>query len=516
IGLTPFGAKPLTFSIQNRKLSLAEFPDGSSPVDSFHGITISDWTALKNPKINSKTVSFLQGNERTLSVDISSDVKKIVFGCDFNIYCTDVKGNKVWTALGQSAANSVNISDNNKVVMAGMGDGTLRWYNMTDGSLLFSLFIHPDNKRWVLWTPKGYFDCAQGADDLIGWHVNQGPDKEAMYYPASQFFEKFYTPNLGSRILSGEEITGSDVNMASFKLPPLVKITSPNSNVRGFKPVSSMIQSELGTIDITVDVTDQGGGVDEILLYNNGKLVKTTNKGFKTDEKRGSKTTKTFTINLLSGENRISATAFNIQRTEAIADELKINFEGVHVVKSNLWLFVIGINQYKNAKYNLNFAVADAQGFKNQFELGGSGIFKEIKTVFLTNGEATKLRILQEMGTIKSQAGQDDVFVFYYAGHGVMSEDKVPQFYLIPFDVTQLYGNELGLQKNGISANELKTFSTEIKPQKQLFILDACQSGGMTGMLASRGAAEEKAVNQLARSTGTYWLAASGSEQFAG
>ena len=48
-----------------------------------------------------------------------------------------------------------------------------------------------------------------------------------------------------------------------------------------------------------------------------------------------------------------------------------------------------------------------------------------------------------------------------------------------------------------------------------MFVFDACQSGGMTDFLASRGAAEEKAIAQLARSTGTYWLTASGSEQFA-
>jgi hypothetical protein len=381
---------------------------------------------------------------------------------------------------------------------------------------LFSLFLHPDNKRWVLWSPKGYFDCSQGADELIGWHVNQGADKEALYFPASKFFEKFYTPNLGSRLLAGEEITGSDVKMASLQLPPLVKITSPNSNVRGFKPINSMIQSELGTIDIAVDVTDQGGGIDEILLYNNGKLVQTTEKGFRAGENRGFKTTKIFTINLTSGENRILVTAFNAQRTEAIADELRINFMGIQTEKSNLWLFVIGINQYKNSKYNLNFAVADARGFKQQIEQGGTGIFNTIKTTFLTNEEATKPRILKEINNVKAQAKQEDVFIFYYAGHGVMSGEQVPQFYLIPHDVVKLYGNDQSLKTNAISASELKMISAEIKSQKQLFILDACQSGGATGMLAARGAAEEKAVNQLARSTGTYWLAASGSEQFAG
>ena len=33
--------------------------------------------------------------------------------------------------------------------------------------------------------------------------------------------------------------------------------------------------------------------------------------------------------------------------------------------------------------------------------------------------------------------------------------------------------------------------------------------------MAARGAAEEKAIAQLARSTGTHWLTAAGSEQFA-
>ncbi|MBK7939124.1 MAG: hypothetical protein IPJ82_19510 [Lewinellaceae bacterium] len=47
-------------------------------------------------------------------------------------------------------------------------------------------------------------------------------------------------------------------------------------------------------------------------------------------------------------------------------------------------------------------------------------------------------------------------------------------------------------------------------------MLDACQSAGALNDAASRGAAEEKAIAQLARSTGTHWLTASGSEQFAG
>jgi uncharacterized caspase-like protein len=87
---------------------------------------------------------------------------------------------------------------------------------------------------------------------------------------------------------------------------------------------------------------------------------------------------------------------------------------------------------------------------------------------------------------------------------------------LVPYDVTQLYGNDGALAQKGFSAAALQQMSKEIKAQKQLFILDACQSAGALEVVAgARGAAEEKAIAQLARATGTQWLTASGSEQFA-
>jgi uncharacterized caspase-like protein len=78
-----------------------------------------------------------------------------------------------------------------------------------------------------------------------------------------------------------------------------------------------------------------------------------------------------------------------------------------------------------------------------------------------------------------------------------------------------MYEADEMLKEKGISAKEISEFARQIKAQKQLFVLDACQSGGAMQSLAMRGAAEEKAIAQLARSTGTYFIAASGTEQFA-
>jgi len=105
---------------------------------------------------------------------------------------------------------------------------------------LLTLYAHPDGKRWMLYTPDGYFDCSPGAEDFAGWHVNQGADNAAKFYPLSQFYDKFYTPNLGARVLAGEKIT-SDVDMNNFKLPPLVEISSPTTDgdLRGFTHINN-------------------------------------------------------------------------------------------------------------------------------------------------------------------------------------------------------------------------------------------------------------------------------------
>ena len=65
---------------------------------------------------------------------------------------------------------------------------------MADGTLLLSLFPHEDKTRWVLWTPDGKYASSPGADDLIGWRVNNGPDAAANFFPASQFADEYNNP----------------------------------------------------------------------------------------------------------------------------------------------------------------------------------------------------------------------------------------------------------------------------------------------------------------------------------
>ena len=201
-----------------------------------------------------------------------------------------------------------------------------------------------------------------------------------------------------------------------------------------------------------------------------------------------------------------------------IAYQKTISFIKIEAIRATLYVLTIGINKYKKSNYDLNYAQADADAFAYAINKGSKDIFDKVEITDIRNSEATHEGILNAIKQIQTKAKQSDVFIFYYAGHGSMNvaeEGDKSSFFLALRDVTNLYSTGV-LKTKGISAEQLKNFSKDIAAQKQMFVLDACQSGGAVDLIASRGAVEEKAMAILARSTGTYWLTASGSEQLAG
>jgi hypothetical protein len=126
------------------------------------------------------------------------------------------------------------------LVVAAIDDGTIRWWRARDGQELLALFVHPDGKRWILWTPQGYYDASVGADELIGWHINHGYDKAPDFYPVSRFRDRFYRPDVIARVLDTLDVdaavgqadatagrmTPKAVPVTAI-LPPVVTIAEP-------------------------------------------------------------------------------------------------------------------------------------------------------------------------------------------------------------------------------------------------------------------------------------------------
>ena len=79
-------------------------------------------------------------------------------------------------------------------------------------------------------------------------------------------------------------------------------------------------------------------------------------------------------------------------------------------------------------------------GFKDAMVKNCGKIVSSCQEHFITNENALKSNIVAELNKVAAAAKPQDVFVMYYAGHGVVAEDAGKEFYLVPHDVTQLYG----------------------------------------------------------------------------
>lgn len=96
---------------------------------------------------------------------------------------------------------AVNLTPDGRLALAAFGDGTIRWFRADDGTELLAFFPHADRQRWVLWTPGGYYHASENGEDLIGWHLNNGPDQEADFLPAWHFRDRFLQPRVIDLIL---------------------------------------------------------------------------------------------------------------------------------------------------------------------------------------------------------------------------------------------------------------------------------------------------------------------------
>ncbi|MDC7994556.1 caspase family protein [Altibacter sp. HG106] len=406
------------------------------------------------------------------------------------------------------------ITDN---ILAYAESGALKFMDVTTQEEVLRMYVFEDDS-WIAYTPSGQFDGSQKGWEKVAFL------KQKELIPLESVFDQFYTPRLVHQVLAQSSFK-SNANINKLASPPVVSLTykegSRNLYVTDDDTSPTEINTENGTGTLLLSGVAKGNAIKELRLYHNGKRVGSGARNLVVEDDVPSDPGKReFAIKLVEGANEFSAIAINAQGTESAPEKLLVQYtpanqqilqpQGIQA-----HIMVVGIDEYQNPKYNLNYAVADASSFQETVSRGLKDITTKTHLYFIKNTDAVRGTILDQLTEIASAANPQDIFVFYYAGHGVIASEGDQQFYLVPSDVTQLYGNDGALAQKGISAEELTLIASGIPAQKQLYILDACQSAGALTSLTARGAAEEKAIAQLARSTGTHWLTASGSQQFA-
>lgn len=472
-------------------------------------LRVEDWEDHPNPKLNGKPIRLKPG-ELSRSMAVTPDREHLLLGTESKLRYFDRDGTPRWHVSIPGIAWNVNIAKNGRIAVAALGDGTIRWFRLEDGQELAAFYPHPNRRQWVVWTPKGYFDAENGAEELIGWHVNNAGINASEFYDASHFFELFYHPDLVERVFKTWEPDAAalrylgqqeQVNLTvGFKPPPTVTMTTP-----------TVLAEDRDEVDVTVQAEDHGGGIEEIRLYHNDKLVAATTRGIVvvTDPAATKVASMTYHVLLAQGENRLRAVAISTERIEGISAELRMQFTGV-LKPPVLHLAVVGINQYRNSTLNLNFAEPDAAAVLGFFSTAPSKLFRSVQVTQLMNGNATRADLVSKLRSLKDTK-PDDVVVLYLAGHG---ESAGSNWYFLPHDV--VYPERVDeLQTKGISSAEIRDLVMQIGAKKVLLLMDACKSGFVLQAFSTRGVDERRALAQLAHANGVHLMAASSKDQVA-
>ena len=429
------------------------------------------------------------------AVQFSPDDKYIFSGgADRSVKMWDIQsGNVIKTFEGhQAEVTCILQSPDNNMLITHSTDGVTKLWDLKTGKEFFE-HIHLGPSDWMVKTTDGYFNGTDGARKSI--HFVNG----LKTYSVDQFFQEFYRPDLLPRIFKtrGEAPAESIQGKLEKSPPPSIKIATAPTH-------------DPSQLEVYVRITDQGGGVENLKLYHNGKNIPIEQGALELPRKKGESVTHKQVVQLVGGTNIFTASAVNHDRIES--DPASTEFFSEHASKSSTcYLLAVGINEYKNPNLSLNYARPDADAFAQLVGKRANELFKSIELTTLYDRDASAEKILSTLDALSGKIHPEDVFILYYAGHGSVTDNK---FYFIPTGSIRLYDAK-SLEKEAIEASVLQEKLRQIQALKQLIVMDACQSGASVELLATRGASEEKAIAQLSRSAGIHVMASAGSEQFA-
>jgi WD40 repeat protein len=454
-------------------------------------------------------------NSAVYSLAFSPDNKLVAAGNSegvIKLLETD-NGSTRTTLIGATGnVNGLNFSDDGKWLSSAHDDGSLRIWATATGQLTATALTLRESNDWLVVTPEGLFDGSPAAWPQILWRFGQNTFSTA---PVEIFFNEYFYPALLADVLAGKRPQPKEqIAQIDRRQPQVRMLIGDEVSAVVSKPVTSNQQ----TINVKIEVSETGGGAQDVRLFRNGALYKI----WRGDALKGRNSAVIETnIPIVTGENRLTAYAFNRNNIKSLdANREVIGAESLRR-RGTAYVLTIGINRYSNPSFNLNFAVPDATDFGQELRQRQTRLdrFSKIELISLFDQQATKTNIVAAIEKLKAAQPEDAVIV-YFAGHGLAVEQR---FYLIPHDLGYAGKRENltpaainRVLANSISDKELIELFEGVDAGQLLLVIDACNSGQvLESEETRRGPMNSKGMAQLAYEKGISVLTASQSYQSA-
>ncbi|MEK7752060.1 MAG: hypothetical protein AAB654_09105 [Acidobacteriota bacterium] len=452
---------------------------------------IVDWKDHYKPVINGNSPR-LDDYEMSRAYAIAPDGSTVLLGTEWAVRLFDREAKEIWSQQLPAVAWRVNVSQNGKMALAALSDGTIRWYRLTDGKEILAYFPHGNGQDWIAWTPDGYYTSSVYGDNFVGWHLNRGKDLAPDFYRAVQFDRILYRPDVVADTFRlafaprtrGLEALATDADFQIGKLreiaPPRLKLsrTALVGLASGRPRATLRLEGEKNALDIK-----------DYTVFINGVPV-TPNDERNLSGKDTERFSRMLEIDLPARSNDIRVEAFNGVSMGTAETYIGLPAEvRSDAVAGNLYILAIGVNVFPNlpANMHLAFAASDADEVAATLEKRGTGHYKRIFAKVLSDNSPAKPdrdAIVSALDFVKQGRPQDTVVIFL-ASHGL--SDTAGNYYFVPRDVARKDVAAVQKGGKGDSLVPWTAFFDALRGAtgKRILIVDTCHAQRIEGRFES-------------------------------
>jgi WD40 repeat protein len=486
----PIGTEVLRVDLAKRLADTvaANALDLAPPRQTHPDMRLSDWRNATQPLFtdlregDSKRL-ILDDSERALSFAIAPSDQYFLLGTNLAIRKYTFRGSLRQTIAAPGAVRRVTLSGDGRVIVAAFSDGTIRWYNAVLGSELLALYVSPRDRRWIVWTPTGFYDASAGADDLIVWQISRRGGKAPLTYSAKVFADIFYRPDLATQVLRDLAVPAAPAPQSLWaRLPPVVTILTsqqkPPSQLEVVFEVESPSGRAVTQLAATID------GVRTPVDLSDGPLPLERPLSLTFDLPAGSEGRQ---VALTAGQVEGAAAAEGTPPPARFGDSSRgfvlsgRDTQGTAFRKlPRLRSLLVGVSDYRDAGVrDLAYAQRDAEMLRDALLRQMSRFYETVEPPrLLTGPAATREAIVEALEDLLNTGSPDDVTLIFFAGHGVPDPRDVQRagskrYYFISWDAD--YSNNR-LASTAVPYSQLLTYIKEMKGRRLVF-LDTCYAG---------------------------------------
>jgi hypothetical protein len=280
-----------------------------------------------------------------------------------------------------------------------------------------------------MWTPQGYYTGSPGADKIVGWQINKGPDQVPDSVAADQLRQHLNRPDIVEKaiILASAEQAVREAPGTTFKLADLLARPVPRFKI--LSPGADEVQRG-GRASAKLAIEATPDPIKAIRVQVNGREIGEETPdigsgGFGTGER-------ILLVPLARGKNEVRITLTNAIGERAEVLTLDHEGEGALDKRGTLYILAIGVDKYPglgntcgilgNKSCNLTVSGADARALVGAVEKRLGPAHNRIVKRLLVNGaggkdDPTAANILNAIDLLK-QAEETDTVLLFIAGHG--------------------------------------------------------------------------------------------------